>query len=281
MTGSGWKLRVDRRGVTITTDRFQLTTGRAQTADTPLDADALAGLDDTILAATDSSQMEAVVSELSSLTRRRYGQYCGLARAMEVLGERWAFLVVRDLLVGPRRFADLHRGLPRIPTDVLHARLRELEHNGIIRRRTATRPDRAEVYELTEYGRELDQVTLTLGLWGAKMLRQPHPEDVVTPDALVRALQATFVPAAAHEVRVSYEVRVGEVVVHARVDNGVLHAAAGSLGSADLIIEPGGVLRGLLGGEVSPAQALGEGSVRIIGDPVLLDLFTTLFRIPR
>ena len=83
---------------------------------------------------------------------RGYGQYCGFARACEVLGERWALLVVRDLLVGPKRFTDLLRGLAGIPSNVLTARLKELEHAEIIRRRVLARPARGVVYELTEYG---------------------------------------------------------------------------------------------------------------------------------
>ncbi len=85
---------------------------------------------------------------------RVYGQYCGFSRALEVVGERWALLVVRDLLVGPKRFTDLLRGLAGIPTNVLTARLKELEHAGIVRRRVLPRPARAVVYELTEYGLE-------------------------------------------------------------------------------------------------------------------------------
>src|ERR1700730_10133410 len=102
------------------------------------------------------------------MSMRAYGQYCGLARALEIVGERWAILVIRDLLVGPKRFTDLHRGLPGIPTNVLTARLNELEEAGVIRRRALPRPERSVVYELTEYGSELDEVVVRLGLWGAK-----------------------------------------------------------------------------------------------------------------
>src|SRR5260370_10158253 len=102
------------------------------------------------------------------MTMRVYGQYCGFARALEVVGERWALLIVRDLLVGPKRFTDLHRGLAGIPTNILTARLGELEDAGVIRRRALPRPERAIVYELNEYGAELEHVVGPLGLWGAK-----------------------------------------------------------------------------------------------------------------
>src|SRR3981189_2283805 len=100
---------------------------------------------------------------MASVAARSYGQYCGLARALELVGERWALLIVRDLLVGPRRFTDLRQGLPRIPTNVLSDRLTELEQSGIIRRRVLPRPSGSVVYELTEYGSRLEDAVLRLG----------------------------------------------------------------------------------------------------------------------
>src|SRR5205823_2044256 len=107
---------------------------------------------------------------IASVPARQYGQYCGLARALDLVGERWALLVIRDLLVGPRRFSDLRQGLPRIPTNVLADRLKELEEAGVVRRRALPRPAASVVYELTEYGWELEDSVLRLGLWGAKSL---------------------------------------------------------------------------------------------------------------
>ncbi len=118
------------------------------------------------------------------MTSRTYGQFCGLAHAMELIGERWALLVIRDLLSGPKRFTDLRNGLPRIPTNILSARLKELEGSGVIQRRLLPRPQGSVVYELTDYGRELEDVVLRLGLWGARTLGQPRPDDVVTTDSL-------------------------------------------------------------------------------------------------
>ncbi|MFN2460621.1 MAG: winged helix-turn-helix transcriptional regulator, partial [Candidatus Velthaea sp.] len=123
---------------------------------------------------------------------RGYGQYCGFARALEVVGERWTLLIVRDLLVEPKRFTDLLRGLPGIPSNILTARLKELEHGGIVRRRLLPRPARGVVYELTEYGRELEPVVIELGRWGAKNLGDPRLDETVTADSLVTALRTTF-----------------------------------------------------------------------------------------
>src|SRR2546428_9882818 len=168
------------------------------------------------------------------MATRMFGQYCGLARALELVGERWALLVVRDLVLSPKRFTDLRRGLPRIPTNILSARLKELEDAGVVRRRVLPRPAAGVVYELTEYGQELQDVVLRLGLWGARSLREPRPEDIVTPDSLILALRATFRPEAAGDLRASYELRLGDIVVYARVDHGTLETREGSLGGADL-----------------------------------------------
>src|SRR5262245_44522021 len=146
---------------------------------------------------------------------RTYAQYCGLAYALDLVGERWALLIVRDLLMAPKRFTDLQRGLPGIPTNVLSARLKELEEDGIVLRRVLPRPATGVAYDLTEYGRGLEDVVLRLGLWGARSLGEPRPGDVVTPAALVVALRASFRPEAARGLRAGYEVHVGDAVVHA------------------------------------------------------------------
>ncbi|GAA2810618.1 helix-turn-helix domain-containing protein [Saccharopolyspora taberi] len=212
---------------------------------------------------------------------RTYGQFCGLAHALEIVGERWALLLVRDLAVGPKRFTDLRRGLPRIPTNVLSTRLKELEHAGVVQRRILPRPAAAVVYELTEYGRDLEDVVLRLGHWGARSLGEARPDDIVTTDSMVMALRATFRPEAARGAHVGFELRMGEIVVHARVDDGELAAGAGELPGADLVVEAGPRLRSLLSGEITARTALAEGSVRISGDSALLDRFTELFRISR
>jgi DNA-binding HxlR family transcriptional regulator len=215
------------------------------------------------------------------MARRRYGQFCGLAYAATLVGERWALLIIRDLLVGPRRFTDLRQGLPRIPTNVLATRLKELEGAGVVQRRVLPRPDGSVVYELTEYGRQLDAIVLALGRWGAQTMGEPGPDDVLTEASLVMALRATFRPDAAGGSRIGYELHVGEVVVHAITHDGALAAAAGGLVDPDLVIETGPALKALMTGEVSPAEAIAGGSVRCTGAPELLTRFVDAFHIQR
>jgi len=214
------------------------------------------------------------------MSRRSYGQYCGIAYALEIVGERWAFLVIRDLILGPKRFTDLRRGLPRIPSNVLSARLKELEKAGVIRRRLLPRPSTGIVYELTEYGRGLEDIVLRLGLWGASSLGEPRPEDTVNVDSLMLALRATFRPDAARELQATYEFRLGEIVIHARIDKGALEVVEGPLADADLVVETDLTIRALMSGELSPSEAVESGRVRLAGRPELLDRFVEVFHIP-
>ncbi|SEF33382.1 DNA-binding transcriptional regulator, HxlR family [Amycolatopsis pretoriensis] len=213
---------------------------------------------------------------------RTYGQFCGLARALEIVGERWSLLVIRDLVLGPKRFGDLQRTLPRIPVSILTSRLNELEETGVIRRRVLSQLDAGVVYELTEYGCELDHILLDLGLWGARSLTHPKPDEVFTLDIAIISLYTTFQEEAARGVHVNYELRYpGDMVVHAMIDDGALKVAAGALPAADLVIEPQGpAILDVLNGNLSAQDAISSGKVRVEGDPAHLELFGRLFHIP-
>jgi DNA-binding HxlR family transcriptional regulator len=210
---------------------------------------------------------------------RAYGQYCGFSRALELVGERWALLIVRDLLVGPKRFSDLLRGLPGIPSNILAARLKELEEADIVARRLLPRPSGAVVYELTSAGRDLEEPVISLGRWGAKRLGEPRPQEVVTEDSLAVALLSTFRPEAAGRSKVGYELRLGDIVVHAKVRDRKVAVGKGPLPGADLIIEAGPALRALMAREITAEDALRDNSVRVTGNPKLLSRFTQMFQI--
>src|SRR3954462_7810726 len=139
---------------------------------------------------------------------RPYGDRCGIARALDAVGERWALLVVRALMLGPKRFTDLRAGLPNVGPDVLAQRLRELEAAGVVRRRKLAPPSAARVYELTEWGRELEPVVLGLGRFGS---RAPFPagEAELGTDAFAIALKTVFDPAADPDLEATVELRVG------------------------------------------------------------------------
>jgi DNA-binding HxlR family transcriptional regulator len=168
--------------------------------------------------------------------RRTYGDRCGVARALDIVGERWALLVVRELLLGPKRFTDLRAGLPAVSSDILAQRLRELEEAGVLRRGTLPPPAGSRIYELTERGRALEPVVLALGRWGSE---EPVPpgEPGMSEDALVIALKTMFHPAAADGLDKRYELRINEQPFRVEVADGRLEAARGANDQADATIE--------------------------------------------
>jgi DNA-binding HxlR family transcriptional regulator len=187
-------------------------------------------------------------------------------------------MVLRDLFVAPKRYTDLQRGLPGIPSNILTRRLKDMEAAGIVQRRLLPRPSRT-VYELTKTGVALEPAVVELGRWGAKLLGAPRSNEVITVEALVIALRSTFQPKAAKGVTASYELRIGENVLHASIVRGKVTVTPGPFPDADLTIETGPALRDLLAGELSPHEAVNEGYVRILGNRAHLDRFVELFRI--
>lgn len=213
------------------------------------------------------------------MTKRNYGQYCGLARAVEIVGERWALLIIRDLLVGPKRFTDLRKGLPRIPSNILSDRLKELEEAGVVQRRILPRPAGSVVYELTDEGRDLEDAVLALGRWGARRLGNVRPDEIITVDSMTMAMRTIFRPEAAAGLQAGYELRLGDIVLGLQVDGADLDVTEGSLPNPDLVIEAGPAIKTVLSGEVTPAEAIAAGSVHLTGDPALLTKFAEVFRI--
>jgi DNA-binding HxlR family transcriptional regulator len=206
---------------------------------------------------------------------RDYGQYSGIARAVEVVGERWALLIVRDLLVGPRRYGELAAGLPRIPSNVLAARLKELQAAGVLRRAPRSR---VVVYELTPYGRELEPVVLALGAWGFKALDEPREEQAVSPDSMTVDLRTAFRPhVAAGLPGTAYAAHVGTTPLLVRVDGSTLDVTRGD-GPADLAFAAGPGLLRVMSGALTPARALATGAVEVLhGRGDLLDRFARTF----
>jgi len=208
---------------------------------------------------------------------RDYGQYGGVTRALELVGERWSLLIIRDLLVGPRRYGELAAGLARIPSNILAARLKELQEAGIIRRMPRSR---VIVYELTPYGRELEPVVLALGAWGFKTLGDPRDEQVITPDAMIMDLRSAFRPQVAAELpATAYSARVGPAELLIRVDGSSLDVSRGD-GDVDLAFAAGADIRRLISGELAPHRAIETGVVEVLRGPgALLDRFASTFHL--
>jgi DNA-binding HxlR family transcriptional regulator len=212
--------------------------------------------------------------------RRRYGDRCGVARALDLVGERWALLVVRELLLGPKRFTDLRAGLPHVSPDVLSQRLRELEQEGIVRRRTLAPPAGSRVYELTDRGLELEPVVRALGRWGSSAPFPPGDARLGV-DSAILALRTLFDPSGAEGLSASYELRFGEQRFHARVSDGRLEVARGSADAPDATIETDtGTLSALLWHGRRPAEALRSGDLKIDGSRRAAERFLRLFPLP-
>ena len=168
--------------------------------------------------------------------RKRYEQYCPVAHALDLVGERWALLVVRELMHGPKRYTDLAEHLPGIGTNILASRLRDLEACGIVRKRTLPPPAASRVYELTEYGQGLRPAIRELALWGARSLGPPTVEDELFEGWLSNAVDTVLAPIAPPG---RFEFRVGDEVA-SLVDG---EAKAGPVEDPDVVVEgdPDGV----------------------------------------
>ncbi|MFF3668701.1 winged helix-turn-helix transcriptional regulator [Microtetraspora malaysiensis] len=212
---------------------------------------------------------------------RSYGDLCGVARGLDVVGERWALLVVRDLLLGPKRFSDLLGGLPGVSPNVLSQRLRELAEHGVIQRRDLGPPARVHLYELTEWGRGLEPVLLELGRWGSHA--SPPPEGVFGIDSLLLSIKAGFDPARAAELRGVYEFRVGADTYVAEVaDNAVKVSRRPATGKPDAALTTDvDTLRAVCDHRMTVHDATRSGLARLDGEEDaqqrLLDLLLTPF----
>ncbi|MGA8217631.1 MAG: winged helix-turn-helix transcriptional regulator [Solirubrobacterales bacterium] len=208
---------------------------------------------------------------------RRIEDGCGIAHASELLGQRWALLVVRELLLGPKRFTDLRTGLPDISPNVLGQRLRELGESGIVRRRTLAPPAAAQVYELTEWGQELEPAILSLGRWASGSPSFPVGAEM-GPDSLVLALKSKFDPTKADGLDATYELWLGEVSFRITVKGGRFEAEHGEAEGPDATIRSDcGAIASVVFGETRLRKAVEAGDVEIDGTRrVASELFRAL-----
>ena len=170
------------------------------------------------------------------ISERSYNQFCGVARALDLIGERWALLVVRELALGPKRFTDLRQGLPGIATNVLSVRLRQLERDGVVTRRLLPPPAPAQIYQLTELGRELVPIMLALGRWGAGTMGARSPDQSIRGEWLALALKAFFDPGAAGDLRATIALELDGAPFTLRVEQGLLDVVPGKDEVSDLVI---------------------------------------------
>jgi DNA-binding HxlR family transcriptional regulator len=214
-------------------------------------------------------------------TMRTYGDGCGIAHALDLVGERWALLVVRELLLGPKRFTDLKAGLPNASPNVLTQRLRELDEAGIVQRRKLPPPAGSWIYELTDWGRELKPIALSLGTWALRSPSLPGDAPVGT-DSVILALGTFFDGEAAGELNARYELRLGENTFNVRIADHAIDVDRGAATDPDAIIETdAATLSALIWERRDLAGALRAGDIAIEGDKGAVTRFLALFPPPR
>src|ERR671920_463335 len=211
---------------------------------------------------------------------RRYRDACGAAQGLDLVGERWALLVARELLLGPKRFTDLRGGLPGISTNILADRLETLETAGVVRRRRLPPPSASKVYELTEWGSELGAVVEAIGRWG---VRSPwrSEEDEIGVDGLMVSFRTMFDPEAAGDLEASYEIALGDQGFGLEVEDGSIRVYRGAPSDPDARIETDvDTLAALVyeGGDLD--EALRAGDAEIGGDRSAIERLLGLFPLP-
>jgi DNA-binding HxlR family transcriptional regulator len=214
--------------------------------------------------------------------KRSYGQYCALAKALDVVGQRWTLLVVRELIGGPRRFRDLMDGLPGIGTNLLSERLRELQEAEVIQKRTLPPPAGSTIYELTDRGMALVPAASELARWGFELMDLPSADEEFRVHWIITFGSTAFRPEEAAGARLTCELRTGEAdVAHFRIEDGELRVFHGPADQPDLSLS--GTPRDLidlLAGSVPPDDAINDG-VELDGDIDTLREMLAMFGRPR
>jgi DNA-binding HxlR family transcriptional regulator len=214
---------------------------------------------------------------------KHYDQYCPMAHALSLIGERWSLLIVRELLHGPKRYTDLAHGLPGIGTNILAGRLRDLEEAGIVEKRKLPPPAASTVYDLTEYGTGLKEALYALARWGARSLGPPTETDDLYEDWGLNALPAVFNAEEARGLTETYVLKVGDDAFTARIVDGELEATCGAAPDADLVVETDVETFFLLcAGQLEPKDAVKSGRARIEGEQAVFErCFRVLTFAPR
>jgi len=224
--------------------------------------------------------LEKITYSENASSRRRYDDACGTAHALDLIGERWALLVMRELMLGPKRFSDIRADLPGISANVLTQRLEGLEKAGIVVRRRLAPPASGQVYELTEWGYQARPVMGALGRWAT---RSPghDPGAHFSPVSLMLSFQAMGQPGLPKDIDARIGFRLGREHYVLTVRGGAIGAERGDPAGADLIFTgaPSAIAAAVYGG-VPLAALEAEGALGIEGERALAERFVTLFPLP-
>ncbi|MEQ8695270.1 MAG: winged helix-turn-helix transcriptional regulator [Bauldia litoralis] len=212
--------------------------------------------------------------------KRSYDDGCATAHALELIGERWALLVVRELVLGPKRFGDLRKGLPGISPNVLTQRLQELEAASVVVRRRLPQPASVWVYDLTNWGRELEPLIREIGRWAARSPTLPMDRPM-SVNSVILSFRTMFEPARARSFALTIALTLDGQQFRATVAYGALDIEPGETDAPTAAIDadPNALARVVYGGGSLDA-ALEQGLLRIEGDRTAVERFVTLFPLP-
>lgn len=216
------------------------------------------------------------------MTTRSYDQYCGLAYALDIIGERWTLLIVRELIAGPRRFKDLMDGLPEISTNLLTERLKSLEQSGLLRRYVLPPPAASTVYGLTPLGMALENSMLELGKWGSQFMPAMSDEVCFLHLGSYALTPMTFFRAEdARGLNETTELHIDDEALHFHIIDGEIDVQQGETRHADVVLHASMQnYMGLLAGVIDPDEAISRGEIRVEGNLDVLRRFLQLCALP-
>ncbi|HEX8401360.1 MAG TPA: winged helix-turn-helix transcriptional regulator [Allosphingosinicella sp.] len=218
------------------------------------------------------------LEKITQSEKRRYDDACGTAHALDLIGERWALLVVRELLLGPKRFSDLRADLPGISANVLTQRLESLEASGLLARRKLPPPAAAQVYELTPWGYEVEPIVQTLGRWAARSPAH-DPTLPISATSIMLSLRTMFDPARASGFSGRIGFRIGAETFLAELADGAMRLERGDAGKGDAVFTGAATLIAAAVYGKAPLDALAP-DLTVTGDRALAERFIQLFELP-
>lgn len=214
------------------------------------------------------------------VTRRWYEDACGTAHALELVGERWSLMIIREMMFGPRRFGDIRAALPGLSANVLTQRLETLEGHGIVERSKLPPPASVQVYGLTAWGYEADQLLMVLGMWAA---RSPghDPTLPLSKTSLMLSFRTMFQADVAGDAAVTVGFALGEETFRVRVESGRLTPTRGAIDDADVVFTTSPeAMAGYVYGKVPLAEMEAAGAISVVGDRAAAETFQTWFTLP-
>lgn len=211
--------------------------------------------------------------------KRTYDDGCAAAHALDLMGERWALLVVRELMLGPKRYSDLQSDLPQISPNILSQRLKDLECYGVVQKTTLPPPAKTQVYRLTSWGRDLEPVLIHLGRWA---VRSPFkPDAPLSLTSLILSFRTMFSAERAQGMRATYNLELNDYHFAAQVKDGTFTIQPGEADAPDVRVKTDHMtLAGLVYGGLEPEQAAKDEKVKLEGDGEIFERFLRLFPLP-